>query len=340
MTIFKLEDQHQKEYEDFVAAQHSGSFLQSWGWGNFQTQLGKSVIRYGIFDNNKASEKHLVATVQFLKTKVPHLPGYYLYAPYGPVIESDNKKIILDKLVSQIKSDFPDCWFIRFEPKEDCNLEGSTTIRIQPGKTLVTTLDKTLEEILTKMHQKTRYNIKVADKHGVAVESEMNVLPQHGFHISEFINLLTQTSNRQKFKSYEKNYYQKMIDFFILHSRTTDCQVSLYKALHGKNLVAAAIMIDHGQTRTYLFGGSDEKYRNLMAPYALHWQSMQDAKTAGLTNYDWWGIETATGKTPGFVQFKLKWGGKQISYPSAVDIVNKNGWYIIYKILRKINRLV
>ena len=102
--------------------------------------------------------------------------------------------------------------------------------------------------------------------------------------------------------------------------------------------MAAAIVIDHGTTRTYLFGGSDNEKRNLMAPYALHWQAIQDAKNAGLTKYDWWGAETASGETPGFVQFKMRWGGTQKFYAGARDIVLNSSWYLAYNALRKVNR--
>ncbi len=339
MLIRKLTTDDQNQYSNFVATNSGGSFLQSWGWGEFQIQLNRSVVRYGIFE-----KEQMVATVQFIKTPVPHLNGFYLYSPYGPVVsetlnKNTNSKKLINELTQQVILDYPDCWFVRYEPKQDLQIEGAATPRIQPGKTLVTNLTDSLETILVGMHQKNRYNIKVAEKHNVVVESEISVSPQHGFHITELLDLLTQTSDRQKFRSYDQNYYQKLIDFFVLHSRENDCKVSLYKALYNKHLVAGAVMIDHGTTRTYLFGGSDNSQRNLMAPYALHWQAIQDAKTAGLTSYDWWGIETASGETPGFVQFKLKWGGQQISYPSPVDIVNKGTWYLIYKLLRKINRL-
>lgn len=336
MKILKLSEDYKQQYIEFVAANDSGSFLQSWGWGEFQSYQGKPVVRYGVFENDNLEK--LICTVQFFKTKVPHLPGYYLYAPYGPLFKKQDSKNLISELMSQVKSDFPECWFVRLESKNELQIEGQKTVHIQPGKTLVTDLTKSIDELQAKMHQKTRYNIKVAAKHNIVIESEINASPQHGFHITEIVSLLTKTSDRQKFKSYGKDYYEKLIDFFILHSRETDCKISLYKALYNKKLVAGAIMVDHGTTRTYLFGGSSDEDKNLMAPYALHWRAMQDAKNKELKNYDWWGIETATGQTPGFVQFKLKWGGKQISYPTAIDNVQNKGWYFIYKILRKLNR--
>ena len=97
-------------------------------------------------------------------------------------------------------------------------------------------------------------------------------------------------------------------------------------------------MIDHGFTRTYLFGGSDNEFRQIMAPYALHWQAMRDARAAGATVYDWWGAETATGTTPGFVTFKLRWGGTKKFYAGARDVVLNSRWYVAYNALRKVNR--
>ncbi|QQS22942.1 peptidoglycan bridge formation glycyltransferase FemA/FemB family protein [bacterium] len=343
MNVVRLSDQEKQAYDQFVAVSSDGSFLQSWDWGNFQTLSQKTAVRYAVYENKK-----IIATAQLLKNKVPHLPGYYLYSAYGPVIADAEVKYseeIIEQLINQIKIDFPDCWFIRLESKTDLNYEkhAAKTIRIQPGKTLVTDLTQSPDDLQEGMHNKTRYNIKVAAKHNIRVEPEVSVSPQHGFHIAEFIELLTNTSGRQKFKGHEEEYYKTLIDFFVLHYKGHDnkwgCKVSLYKALYEKRLVAAAIMIDHGNTRTYLFGGSSDSDKNLMAPYAIHWQAMMDAKNNGLKRYDWWGIETSSGKTPGFVKFKLRWGGSEVSYPPVIDVVLNKAWYLVYKLLRKINRL-
>ncbi len=115
--------------------------------------------------------------------------------------------------------------------------------------------------------------------------------------------------------------------------------LKIYTAHHQGTLLNCAITVDYNKTRTYLFGGSSTEHKEVMAPYAMHWQAMQDAKNAGLTRYDWWGIETSSGKQPGFVRFKMRWGGEEISYPPAEDISMKNLKYSAYKILRSINRL-
>ncbi len=327
MQIFSFDESNQNDYSKFITTHASGSFLQSWDWGRFQETQGKIIFRFGIREQDE-----LIGTVQLLKTKVPHLPGYYLYAPYGPLLkESINDELALTELQSFLKEKFPDSWFYRFEPNSSLPLSGTVTQRIQPSKTLITDISQDTEKLLSEMHSKTRYNIKVAAKHDVQVTSESS-------YRNEAVELLTKTSSRQNYHSYPASYYNSMLGFFE-GIGNGDCGIKLYKAIYKNELAACAIMIDSGNTRTYLFGGSNDSFRNVMAPYALHWQAINDAKEKGLTNYDWWGIETATGKLPGFVQFKLRWGGEQIAYPPAVDIVQNAKWYKIYSILRKVNRL-
>lgn len=349
MKVIQLKEQDKQQYIDFVAAHPSGSFLQSWQWGEFQTTHSKQAVRYGVFDKTMDSEVgdsslELICTVQFLLTKIPKLPGTYLYAPYGPLvsknIDESILKTVLDSLLAQIKKDFSKAWFIRFEPQDTLPIDGKPTLHIQPGSTLVTDLTLSEEELLTAMHPKTRYNIKVAAKHDVTVQSELTASPQNGLRLKEAVALLTNTSKRQGYKSHPASYYMDMLTYFGLHNTNTDCKLSLYQAIYKNECVASAIMIDHGTNRTYLFGGSDSDNKNVMAPYALHWQAMRDAKAQGFTIYDWWGTETASGSAPGFVQFKLRWGGVQKFYSGARDIVLNSSWYLAYNALRKVNRLM
>lgn len=335
-------EHHQEQYTKFVAAQDSGSFLQSWSWGDFQASLGREVIRYGVFADDDVDDEtknegqtNLIASIQLLRTKILHLPGYYSYAPYGPVVkdevDSETANTAVNLLIDQAKSDLHKDWFIRIEPKNEIALDGKPSMHIQPGSTLITDISVSTEELLTSMHQKTRYNIKVAAKHEVVVSSG-NKPSKHA------IDLLVKTSHRQGYKSHTASYYETLLNYFS-ESSNEDCKVRLYEATHNGQCIASAIMIDFGNTRTYLFGGSNNDARNLMAPYALHWKAINDAKEIGLTHYDWWGTETASGAAPGFVQFKLRWGGTQKFYAGTRDIVLNSNWYKAYNVMRKANRL-
>lgn len=322
MDFVNLTEQSKNDYEQFLVAAR-GSFLQTWAWGDFQSSLGSKVYRVALVRDNE----YQIAT-QFIEQTIPHLGGKYLYAPFGPV----GDLALTQELIKQVAQHFPNHWFVRIEPQTTYPSIGKQTLRIQPGKTLVTDLTKEEEQLLSEMHQKTRYNVKVAQKHNVEIS-----ISKTDEDVKKAVQLITQTSHRQKFTDHPISYYQNLIK--LRNSNNTSLDLKVYTAKYKDETLSCAIMVDSNETRTYLFGGSSDQHRNVMAPYLLHWQAIVDAKLAGKKYYDWWGIETATGKTPGFTKFKLGWGGKQISYPKPEDYVIKKFNYQLYKILRSLNRL-
>jgi lipid II:glycine glycyltransferase (peptidoglycan interpeptide bridge formation enzyme) len=271
------------------------------------------------------------------------LGKYYLYAPYGPV--GDLRFEILDFrfLMQELRRKFPDAVFARLEPKNS-NLISyfsslfAKTKNIQPGKTLIVDLSKSDEQLLGEMHHKTRYNIRLAQKHGVEVKDQFSISVGSGFFLREAVDLLVETAARQGYKGFNTDYYNKLISHFTLHNRG-NLKLHVYKAVYQNKLLASAIMIDCGHTRTYLFGGSSDEFKNVMAPYLLHWQAMQDAKSAALKYYDFWGTETSAGKQAGFVRFKMGFGGQEKIYAGAWDYSFRLWQYKIYKLFRNFRRL-
>jgi lipid II:glycine glycyltransferase (peptidoglycan interpeptide bridge formation enzyme) len=379
VKLVEVINEEKNIYNRFVMNNESGSFLQSWEWGQWQSRLGRTVYRFKIIDN---SEKQ-VGFIQLVKMPLP-FGKYYLYAPYGPVLTGDKKLEIrnqkLDEITLLIKNQFSDCVFVRIEPKDNFQFPISNfqfelvkSSNIQPAKTLVLDLTKTEDQLLADMHQKTRYNIRLAQKHGVEIQDEFVLTVGKGLFAKEAVELIKQTAKRQGFTAQSKTYFEDLINFFVLKNDFTtsvennsgqpfvalakegaicnqqaDLKLHIYKALYNKQLLTSAIIIDFsakggsafgGGTRTYLFGGSSEEYKNVMAPYLLHWQAVIDAKKNGITEYDFWGIETASGQTPGFVRFKLGFGGVQKQYVGAYDIVVKPMVYKLYKFSRHLNKL-
>lgn len=312
-----------EKFDRFVQEHDSGSFLQSPSWGNWMTTNKKTPHNFAVVDG----DENILLAAQVFETPIPKLRGTYLYIPYGPLIANSAGVGITKFFFEEIKKNFPKSLFTRVEPKEDIQINGKITKHIQPGKTLILDLTQSESELLSQMHHKTRYNIKVAGKHEVEIKISSS---------KEALGLIDQTSRRQGYKNHPLSYYQELVKFFTDNTNTLKIQV--YAAEYKNKILASAIMVDYGATRTYLFGGTSEEDRNVMAPYLMHWQAIKDAKNAGLKHYDFWGIETASGQTPGFVRFKLGWGGKQVQYPTPIDLVQKPLWYNGYKLLRSLNR--
>ncbi len=343
MKLVELNNQDKDFYNNFVSSQEAGSFLQSWAWGDWQVFLGRQVKRFKIQNQNEET----VGVIQFIKMPL-YLNRYYWYCPYGPVLaESGNFKFQISNFQNLIEQKFNTAVFVRIEPKilplpaTSYQLIAKTS-NIQPGKTLVIDLTKNEEKLLAEMHHKTRYNIRLAEKHGVKVVDEFHLVNGKGIFAKEAVDQITETSSRQNYKSQGHAYFRQLVDFFTIKKVSGEIKLHIYKALHEDELLATALIIDFGKIRTYLFGGSSDKKKNLMAPYLLHWRIMQDAKKELFEKYDFWGIETSSGKTPGFVRFKSGFSEAPeavVEYAGAYDVVNKAFEYNIYKALRKIRRI-
>lgn len=301
------------------------SFLQTNEWLEFQKSIGRKAWR---FDNGK-----VVANI--IQHDLPFKMNY-LYIPHGPEIHLDEitggLKNELGTFISYIKNiaKAEKSIFIKVEPLFDSVIEliygagfKKSVKEIQAHKSVVLDIDKTKEELFGGMHHKTRYNIRVAEKYNISVESS--------FDVDEFWELLNKTMKRQKFSSHTKNYHKNLFEFF---NNSENIKSELFIARYEGKPIAGALMLTYGDTYYYLHGGSDNDYRKFMAPYALHWHLIKLGNQKGIKYYDFGGSETV--KWPGITRFKLSWGGRQVEYPGAFDMSIRPFWFIVYKVLRKI----
>lgn len=332
MKFLELEDKDKERYQE-VVNQH-GTFLQNWSWGDFQRSIGKKVLRFAIEENGK-----FIFVAQALYTTQRNKG--YAFLPYGPVLLNPEKfEECFNFFAEELKKKYPELLFVRFEYYEKIIFSNSFKAKkspdLNPHNTLILDISKSEDEILKEMHHKTRYNIKVSKKHNVEVRVQ-NELGEAG-------DLFIETAKRQGVKAFEKDYYQKMLQYFA--EEKLGVSAKLYTAWHEGDVLAANLMIysKEGKFKNlmiYLFGGSSDKKRNVMAPYALHWQAIQDAKAAGFTTYDFWGYESDPNHPwHGFSKFKAGFSGKEYAGTGTYDYVYSSAWYNAYKILRTINRAI
>lgn len=301
------------------------SFLQSQEWLDFQKSLGRKAWR---FDNGKIRANIIRHDLLFSKN--------YLYIPHGPEIDFNAITGTINNEVAQFVAYLKNLAkeersiFVKIEPLDDKVPEVMHQFKfkrsskdIQPNKTVIIDLSLPEALLLEQMHHKTRYNIKVAEKHGIQVSPSDD--------IDAFWKLVKQTTKRDKFSSHSEDYYKQLLKFFNGGNRI---RAELVLAYHEDKPIAGAIMITFGGTCYYLHGASDYKYRNMMAPYALHWENIKYLKSRGVKYYDLWGIDSV--KWPGVTRFKLGWGGEQKEYPGSFDLRTSRFWYFAYQLFRKI----
>jgi len=333
-----MELQHltQSTLDGFVSSQEYSQFLQSWSWGEFQKSLDRQVWRFGVIDNNE-----IIASASFIEMPLG-LAKSYLYCPRGPIIKSgltdEQKKEILKLILAKardltIQTKQAEEIFFRLEPSfeiQNSKLEIRPTLSIQPANTLILDLHKSTEELSAAMHPKTRYNIKLAQKHGLKISQ----LTDNDFE--QCWRLFSDTAKRDKFGLHPKHYYQKMLAL---------PEIELWVAKTAQNaIIAANLMVFYGNTATYLHGASAYQSRQLMAPHLLQWTLINEAKNRGFKYYDFHGIAPLKNELhhswAGLTRFKLGFGGQTVHYPGTFDFIYEPGWYKLYKLFRKINRLL
>ena len=281
--IFINNYENQQKWDSFVSTQKLGSFLQSWNWSKFQTDLGNKIFRLAIEDE----KGELLAVCLLVQDKLS-LTQTSFSSPYGPVIKDgllfDQKKEIFSLLKKEIDKIKTKELVLLFEPKtSDPDLKKifqelnfvQAKKEIEPKHTLILDINKDENTLLGQMHPKTRYNIRLAEKKGVKINCSKEDLD-----LKEFFELLKQTAKRQNFSIFNLQYIEKVL-------KNTNAKV--YTAKYNDMTIAAIFVVYFGETATYLYGGSADEYKNLMAPHLLQWTAILDAKKDGYKFYDFWG---------------------------------------------------
>ena len=338
MEFVEITEDKKTEYDGFILRNSPESFLQSFRWGEFQAAAGHSVYRFAAYEDGI-----LVALASAVEHRLP-LGFRYWYLPRGPVMSSDaseEKRIeILGFFMGHVVEEARKrkLIFLRMDPaqsKGGRDIFAASGLRLIPGSvqpkdTLVLSLAKSEEELLAEMKQKTRYNVRLAEKKGVTVVAE----PYSEKNFEEFWRLIGETSARDGIVSHDKEYYRAMLKSLSGDDAGLRCR--LYFARYEGRFIAANIVLLFGPYAVYLHGASSDSDRNLMAPYLLQWQQIRDAKAAGCRAYDFWGITVGdeNPKWAGITRFKRGFGGGEISYTGVYDLPIRSALHSLYMRLR------
>jgi len=200
---------------------------------------------------------------------------------------------------------------------------------IIPQHTLAIDLSQSEEEMLKKMHPKGRYNIRLAAKKDIQIEESQDILA--------FYRILEKTGVRDHFHINPYLHYQS-----LLNTLSQKNKAKLYLAYVKEQAIAGILVTYIGDTATYFYGSSDHQYRKLMAPYALQWTAITEAKRLGYKHYDFLGIaDPGNAKDPlhGVTIFKQKFGGKLIKHPQNQVVIHKPILYFALKLKNKLKKL-
>ncbi len=324
-------------WNKFVLA-NKGSFLQSWEWGEFQERADKRVFRF-------AGEGW---QAQFIETPLPFGKKYW-YAPKAPLLKSqipNPKPQILEDIIKVVSeaAKKEGILFWRIGPEWDLPSRQSLVASgfksvhydIEPSQTLILDITKSEDEILAQMHEKWRYNIRLAERKGVRVK----LTTYEVVNFEEFYRLMSEgTAERKGIKHHPKDYYRKQLEI-----SGENIKFMLFVTEYENKVIAANIVVFFGDKATYLHGATSGEHREVMAPHLLQWEQIKYAKSQGCTEYDFWGIVNEhtldkRGKSwEGFTRFKKGFGGQEVNYVGYWDYPLNKFWYFVYRLVQKFRR--
>lgn len=281
---------------------------------------------------------------------IPLLPVKFnmLYVPKGPLIDwadaSIRQQVLDDLLVYTrqegsifIKID-PDVRLFRGVPGESGWQADGTGVEVQEElrrrgwrfsneqiqfrNTVLLDLSGSDEQLMERMKQKTRYNIRLADRKGVHIR-------QGGIADLELLfNMYAETSVRDGFVIRDRAYYLDLWQTFIQDGLAEP----LIAEVDGQ-AVAGLFLFTFAERAWYIYGMSTEHHREKMPNYLLQWTAMQRARAKGCTVYDLWGAPdefTATDPLWGVYRFKEGLGGEVVGHLGAWDLPVRRQVYYLY----------
>ncbi|MEK7526066.1 MAG: peptidoglycan bridge formation glycyltransferase FemA/FemB family protein [Patescibacteria group bacterium] len=280
--------------------------LQSPQWAEFRKQWGNEILKtlYGYLTLHK---------IPLTKFKI----GMFIKGPTPTKEMVDYLKDIGRK---------NNLIFIKLEPnvkKDESIIKKLKSWGATTGKTLFTPstfwidLTPSEEELLKSFSQKTRYNIRVAQKHGVTVKEDNS-----DTSFEEYWKLHRETTARQGFFSHTKRYHQLM--WKILSKAGI---AHILAAKYNGEIITTWVVFTYDGFLYYPYGGSTDKYKQVMANNLMMWEAIKFGKKHNLTTFDLWGRE----ENKGFTKFKEGYNPQVVEFLGTWDLVINKPLYWIYR---------
>jgi peptidoglycan pentaglycine glycine transferase (the first glycine) len=330
------------DWNNFLTNHPDAHILQTGEWGELKSAFGWEPVRLILPSRTGAPLLLAARTVddglgaQILFRRLPlGLTLAYLPKPVGSdqmSVFSDQFWVEVDAVCKKhravfLKVEF-DIWDIDTVDTSHVALRTSAH-NIQPPRTIVVDLRGTEDDILARMKQKTRYNIRLAAKKGVTVRP-WDDLPV--FH-----QMMLVTGGRDGFGVHSLEYYQRAYELFH-PTGMAELLVAEYEGIP----LAALMVFTHGKRAWYVYGASNDRERNRMPTYLLQWEAMRWARSKGAEEYDLWGVPDADEETLeahftersdglwGVYRFKRGFGGELKRAVQAIDRIYNPLFYRLY----------
>lgn len=343
-------------WNEIIAAFPGAHLLQTYEWGEIKREYGWEP-QYKTWTDSSGKVEAAALVLKKTVSLLGHLGKMsILYSPRGPLMrdwgDTALRKRVLDDLQKMAKTQ--NAIFIKMDPElmlgrgvpgeADARNDavGSTVLKelvqrgwlfsddqIQFRNTVWIDTGPEEDELLARMKQKTRYNIRLAARKGVTVRAGR--AEDYPF----LYQMYAETSVRDGFVIRSEAYYQTVWKTFMQHNMA----VPLIAEVEGAPVAAVFLFYFAGKA-WYLYGMSRNEHREKMPNYLLQWEAIKRARQEGCAVYDLWGAPDVFDETDsmwGVFNFKRGLAGEVIRTIGAWDYPSRPLAYSLYtQVLPKI----
>ena len=318
-------------WDDFVTADRSSNFLQSWDFYEFHAARGNSIIRRVALDKTGQIIAAYAGVVETARR------GKYLAIAGGPIVDWGNTRLVQD-LFQDIREEAfrHNCVFVRVRPQlplsdDSLALMRSLGLKIAPMYLSVEyagilNLEKSEAEILAGASQGFRRKLRKAQKNDISVETS-----QDPAVMADFCHLETLHAERQGYVPFSKDFLTKQFEAFAKND-----EVIMYTAKKDGEILAMNFMIFYGNEASYHYGVSSVLGTKYSAAPLLHLRAMAEARKRGITRYNLWGIvdpADTSHRFYGVSEFKRSFGCSELKYTPAHDLILNPAKYQLTKLI-------
>jgi peptidoglycan pentaglycine glycine transferase (the first glycine) len=340
-------------WNSLIATLPNPHILQTWEWGQVKARFGWQALPQTWRDE----QGRVTAAALVLQRAASFLGGLIhlriLYVPKGPLLDWSDAP-----LRQRLLKDLSDlarrqgAIFVKIDPdvvlgegfpgqpgalefeqgqaiQSELRAAGwrFSEEQIQFRNTVLVDLNLSEDELLGRMKQKTRYNIRLAERKGVKVRigdvSDLEML----------YRLYAETSIRDGFVIRDEAYYRAVWETFLQAGMAELLIAELQSPGVPPEPLAGLLLFHFAGRAWYLFGMSSERQRQLMPNYLLQWEAMRRAKNAGCQVYDLWGAPDHLNENDrlwGVYRFKEGLGGYVVRTLGAWDLPVRPLQYRLY----------
>jgi len=318
-----LQKEQYGEYEQFVRTHPKGDFMQSIHWAEVKYNWKNEVV-VSRNENGEIVGGMLVLIRNF------RLGLRLLYSPRGPVCDLSDPEVLTDLLEgARVLAKKYKAFLFRCDPTfEETETRLTETFRSvgfrhkenQPdGATMQRRFyyilpdvnQKTVDQMLASFDRKCRYNIRVAQKHGIVCKS----CSFEG--LDDFYRIYLVTAQRDNFVARPREYFENLLTAFGEDAR-------LYITYYEDTPLTGTVVCNYAGKLSYIYAASDNLYRNYKPNHMMLWEIIQWAIESGCHTFDFMQIPAycdENSPTYGVYAFKKGFNGRVYTYAGEFDYV-------------------